>query len=74
MPTPMPMSQWLLLGLLAVLWGLSFFFIGVILRELPPLTTVLCRIALGAVILLLIARAMGQRLPATFKAWMPFAS
>lgn len=73
MPTPMPMSQWLMLGLLAVLWGFSFFFIGVILRELPPLTTVLCRIALGAAILLVVVRAMGLRLPATFDGWIPFA-
>ncbi|MGN1290940.1 MAG: EamA family transporter, partial [Bradyrhizobium sp.] len=32
--------DWGLLGLLSVLWGGSFFFNGVILRELPPLTLV----------------------------------
>ncbi|MGI8526784.1 MAG: hypothetical protein ACR2K5_11540 [Pseudolabrys sp.] len=33
----------LLLLLLSVLWGGAFFFTGVALRELPPLTVVLAR-------------------------------
>ena len=37
---------------LSVLWGGSFFFIGVVIRELPPLTVVLLRVALAALILL----------------------
>ena len=32
--------DWALLGLLSVLWGGSFFFNGVVLRELPPFTDV----------------------------------
>ncbi|HMH63726.1 MAG TPA: EamA family transporter, partial [Bradyrhizobium sp.] len=44
--------DWSLLAVLSVLWGGSFFFNGVALRELPPLTVVLLRVALAAIILL----------------------
>ena len=44
--------DWSLLALLSVLWGGSFFFIGVAIRELPPLTVVLLRVALAALVLL----------------------
>ena len=42
--------DWSLLGLLAVLWGGSFFFSGVALKELPPLTLVLLRVTIAATI------------------------
>ena len=44
--------DWVLLGLLSVLWGGSFFFNGVVLKELPPFTLVLLRVALAALMLL----------------------
>ena len=44
--------DWSLLAVLSVLWGGSFFFNGMILRELPPLTLVLLRVVLGTIILL----------------------
>ena len=37
---------------LSVLWGGSFFFNGVVLRELPPFTPVLLRVTIAAIILL----------------------
>ena len=43
----MDRKTWLLLVLLSVLWGGSFFFIGAALRELPPLTVVLARVPLA---------------------------
>jgi hypothetical protein len=36
--TRMDQRDWGLLVLLSILWGGSFFFNGVALRELPPLT------------------------------------
>ena len=36
--------DWLLLGLLSILWGGSFFFNGVVLKELPPFTLVFLRV------------------------------
>ena len=64
--------DWSLLGVLSVLWGGSFFFNGVILRELPPLTVVLLRVALASVILLPLLRVYGIGFPKGLSAWMPF--
>lgn len=43
--------EWLLLVLLAGLWGCSFFFFKVLVAELPPLTVVLGRVGLAALLL-----------------------
>jgi drug/metabolite transporter (DMT)-like permease len=64
--------DWSLLGLLSVLWGGSFFFNGVVLRELPPLTLVLLRVALASIILLPLLWAYGIRFPKGFLGWKPF--
>ena len=64
--------DWSLLGLLSVLWGGSFFFNGVVLRELPPLTVVLLRVVLAAIILLPLLWVYRIRLPADLAGWKPF--
>jgi drug/metabolite transporter (DMT)-like permease len=64
--------DWALLGVLSVLWGGSFFFNGVALRELPPLTLVFLRVALAAMILLPVLLTYRIRLPATRAAWRPY--
>ncbi|VIO75044.1 DMT family transporter [Bradyrhizobium ivorense] len=64
--------DWTLLGLLSVLWGGSFFFNGVILRELPPLTLVLLRVVLGAGLLLPLLRARNIAFPSGVSGWAPF--
>lgn len=64
--------DWALLALLSVLWGGSFFFNGVILRELPPLTLVLLRVALGALILLPLLRVRSVEFPKRWSGWAPF--
>ncbi len=70
--TYMTMSQWLLLALLAVLWGGSFLFVGIAVKELPPLTIALTRVALAAAILLPIVYVLGHRLPSGLPQWRPF--
>lgn len=65
-------AEWALLLTLALLWGGVFFFGKVVLAELPPLTAVLGRVALGATILYLILRSMGQRLPGDGRSWATF--
>jgi drug/metabolite transporter (DMT)-like permease len=60
----MTRSDWLRLLTLSLLWGGSFFFVEVALREMPPLSIVWCRVALGAVFLWLAMRVMGVALPA----------
>ncbi|MGN8547560.1 drug/metabolite transporter (DMT)-like permease [Bradyrhizobium elkanii] len=66
--------DWGLLVLLSVLWGGSFFFNGVILRELPPLTLVLLRVVLGTIILLPLLRAAGIEFAHGLSGWAPFAA
>lgn len=64
--------DWGLLGILSVLWGGSFFFNGVALKELPPLTLVFLRVALAALILLPVLRAYRIGFPRGFADWQPF--
>jgi drug/metabolite transporter (DMT)-like permease len=66
--------DWTLLALLSVLWGGSFFFNGVVLRELPPLTLVLLRVALAAIILLPMLWVYRIRFPGTPAAWGPYSA
>jgi drug/metabolite transporter (DMT)-like permease len=47
----MTAREWGLLALLSLLWGGSFFFIGVAVKELPPLTLAALRVGLAALIL-----------------------
>lgn len=64
--------DWSLLGVLSVLWGGSFFFNGVALRELPPLTVVLLRVALAALMLLPMLWVYRIPFPKGFSGWKPF--
>ena len=43
--------EWGLMGVLAILWGVSFFFSKVALAELPPFTLVLGRFGIAALAL-----------------------
>lgn len=38
--------DWAMLGLLSLLWGGSFCFNGVVLKELPPMTVVFIRVVI----------------------------
>ncbi|MCB4767164.1 DMT family transporter [Ancylobacter sp. Lp-2] len=60
---PMGPVDWGLLVLLSVIWGGSFFFGKIAIAEIPPLTMVLTRVAIGAVVVALIARLNGIHLP-----------
>ena len=65
-------QTWLLLILLSVLWGGSFFFASAALRELPPMTVVLARVTLGAAFLLPVFKHLGGQWPTTVAGWQPF--
>jgi drug/metabolite transporter (DMT)-like permease len=54
---------WMLLLMLSVLWGGSFFFFRILAAELPPLTVILGRVGFAALLLngvLLLHRAGSQ--------------
>ena len=52
--------EWMLLVLLSVVWGGSFFFNGIALREFPTLSIVTARVGLAALALLILMRMLGQ--------------
>ena len=47
----MTAKDWSMLLLLSVVWGGSFFFVGLAVKELPPLTIVLIRVGFAAITL-----------------------
>ena len=57
---------------LSILWGGSFFFNGVVLRELPPLTLVLLRVVLASDFLLPLLWVYRIRFPEGISGWTPF--
>ena len=65
----MTTGQWLLLVLLSLLWGISFFQIEIALREAEPLTIVFMRIALAAVALWLVAALSGRLVWPSLGTW-----
>jgi drug/metabolite transporter (DMT)-like permease len=68
----MTLSDWALLIALSVVWGGSFLFVGVAVKELPALTIVASRVVMGAAALLIVLRVMGLHLPRTRQAWGAF--
>jgi len=70
--TRMSGSDWLLLIVLSVLWGGSFFFAKIAIAELPPLTIVLGRVVIAALALHLLIVATGQRMPGDLRLWRDF--
>jgi len=61
-----------MLIVLSVLWGGSFFFVGVAVADLPPLTIVTLRVGLAAIVLWIIALLMGLRPPKNVGVWVAF--
>lgn len=59
----MTLQDWALLLLLSLLWGGSFFFAAVAVRELPPLTVVALRTGIAALTLTLILRLRSEAWP-----------
>ena len=65
-------KDWAMLLSLSFLWGGSFFFIGVAVTELPPLTIVTLRVGIAAITLWIILLAAGYEVPRTLKLWRTF--
>ena len=55
---------------LATVWGGSFFFAEIALREVPPLTIALHRVLWAVPVLLLVVRLKGVKIPTAPKAWL----
>lgn len=68
----MNLREWIILIALSVLWGGSFFFVGVAVTELPPLTLVALRVGIAAAALWSIALIMGLTIPKCPRIWCAF--
>ena len=70
--TNMAPIEWLMLVTLSVVWGGSFFFVGVIVDDLPPQTIVFFRVFIAALALHVFFRFTGRHMPWTATAWLAF--
>ncbi|MBV8792678.1 MAG: EamA family transporter [Pseudolabrys sp.] len=68
----MSAREWTLLFVLSVLWGGTFYFVAVAVKELPPLTLAALRVSVGLLTLLLVLLIIGHRLPRSREAWVAF--
>ena len=66
-------SDWLMLAALTLLWGTSFMLNEVALRAFTPLELVASRTLIAAIVLTLYMAATGNRLPNSFREWLPMA-
>lgn len=64
--------EWGMLITLSLLWGGSFFFIGVAVKVLPPVTIVALRVSLAAIALLVFVRLAGLSMPRDRRVWLAF--
>ena len=64
--------EWILLLILSLVWAGSFLFNGIAVRELPVFTIVVGRVAIAAMILLLVLRWRGESLPRDPAVWRAF--
>lgn len=63
------LRDYALLGLLALLWGVSYNFAKVAVETIPPLTTTAARVAIAAMLLAAVLRASGIRIFAARYPW-----
>ena len=68
----MAAREWGLLVFLSLIWGGSFFFAEVALRDLGPFTIVFARVSIAAVALLVFVYLTGNRMPGDLKTWVAF--
>jgi drug/metabolite transporter (DMT)-like permease len=76
-PSPAPALrmgplEWLLLIVLSILWGGSFFFNKLTVAEWPPFAVVQVRVGLAALALLLAVRITGQSMAVGRELWLAF--
>lgn len=74
MSTPkLTLHTWILIGVLATIWGSSFLFARIAVLEVPPLTLVFVRVALAALTLNLILQFRNNGFVHTPAMWKNFA-
>jgi drug/metabolite transporter (DMT)-like permease len=62
-------SDWLILGILAAIWGGAFLFIGIAVKNVPPLTYVWLRLTIAAVAMWTYLKVRGHSLGLPKQVW-----
>jgi len=70
----MTAGDWTLLAVLSVLWGGSFFFVEVAIKQWPLVTVVIGRVGLAAVALWVWVAARGLPVPRDIRTWGAFVA
>lgn len=65
----MTASNWGMLIFLSLIWGGSFFFNGIAVKELPTITIVALRVTLAAAFLWFYATVIGRKAPRSVTVW-----
>ncbi len=68
----MGLAEWSMLITLSILWGGSYFFVELALREWTPLLIVGVRVAIATLVIWAIVFAAGWAIPRTASAWLAF--
>jgi drug/metabolite transporter (DMT)-like permease len=66
-------QSWAMLALLSLIWGGSFMFVGIAVKELPALLIVFARVAMAAVILIPVHLLLQGGLPRDTRTWVSCA-
>jgi drug/metabolite transporter (DMT)-like permease len=69
MKTPNLNFEFLLLALLALLWGSSYLFIKIAVTEIQPITLIALRVTGAAIFLLAVMRLQKEKLPRDGRTW-----
>jgi len=69
----MSATDWMLLAILSVLWGGSFYFAKIAVPEIPPLTLALGRVSIAAAVLAVVARLVAGPFPRDPAIWLQLA-
>lgn len=68
----MPLRYWLLIILLGAVWGCSFLFNAILIREISPLWVAAGRVSIGAAICWVVFVATGKKLPGDLRLYPQF--
>ena len=65
-------TEWILLLILSVLWGGSFFLIEIAGNDYPPFTIVFGRVGIAAIVMTVWVYRNHERMPTSFRIWYKF--
>ncbi|MGI9483741.1 MAG: DMT family transporter [Hyphomicrobiales bacterium] len=68
----MGLAEWAMVIALSLVWGGSFFFVGVAVKEVPTFTIVVSRVVIAAAALWLVVIATGVKVPKDGRVWAAF--